>query len=333
MSAVPVGALLLVLAGVLALQLLPRALAGRAALTRSPRLAVVLWHAVLLGGSGSVVLGALALAVPDPRVGHGLGDLFTVCDRSLRAAYGDAQAGPLPLLGVVVAFGTTARLARGTQLALRRCRGERRTVHHLLSLLAAPAPDVAPGVLRVGSPTPSVYCLPGPTPFASLLRRRRGCIVLAGEVSERLQEEELRAVLAHEHAHLDQRHHVALLLSDALALALPLAGVRLARVEVARLLEMAADDAAVRLCDPRTLAAALLRVAAPGRAGPAGAFAAADTAVVDRVSRLLAPSPALSRPGRASLALAAAGALLLPLAVAAAPGLALASGRVCGLVG
>jgi hypothetical protein len=94
--------------------------------------------------------------------------------------------------------------------------------------------------------------------------------------------------------------------------------VRAARVAVAGLVEMVADDRACAGRDRSVLAAALARVgsataAATARAGcaavpPIGAMALGDAAVLDRVRRLLAPpAPA---PGVRRLALTAAGVLV-----------------------
>ncbi|MFD0572747.1 M48 family metalloprotease [Kitasatospora gansuensis] len=74
---------------------------------------------------------------------------------------------------------------------------------------------------------------------------------------------QLAAALAHERAHLTGRHHLAACAAEALAgtfARLPLG--RLVSAEVRTLLEMAADDRALRGHSPRALATAMGVVAA-----------------------------------------------------------------------
>jgi Zn-dependent protease with chaperone function len=58
---------------------------------------------------------------------------------------------------------------------------------------------------------PAVYCLPG----------RHGRVVVATAALRALDDERLAAVLAHERAHLRQRHHLLRATAEALAVALP----------------------------------------------------------------------------------------------------------------
>ncbi len=135
---------------------------------------------------------------------------------------------------------------------------------------------------------------------------------------------ELDAVLAHERAHVDQRHDLVVLPFTALRATFPAVGaVRTAAGEVALLVELLADDRAARDHDRTVLARALCKVGT-GRV-PAGGLGAGDTGVLLRAERLLDP-PAPLPPSRrllVVLASAAVGALpllglLLPLLPAAA---------------
>ena len=84
-------------------------------------------------------------------------------------------------------------------------------------------------------PAAVAYCLPG----------RVGTIVLTTAALAALDDAELAAVLAHERAHLRGRHHLVLAAASALAQTLPfLPGLCTAQTELARLLEMIADDKA-----------------------------------------------------------------------------------------
>jgi Zn-dependent protease with chaperone function len=133
---------------------------------------------------------------------------------------------------------------------------------------------------------PAAYCLPG---------RRR--IVLTTGALSRLDDGELAAVLAHERAHLSGRHHIVLALAVALQRAFPWAGFfGVAARQIAYLVEIAADDAAVRRAPRLTVASALLAVATAGV--PAGALGAGGSAAAQRIQRLINPPPP-SRAGQA----------------------------------
>jgi Zn-dependent protease with chaperone function len=108
-----------------------------------------------------------------------------------------------------------------------------------------------------------------------------------------LNDAQLGAVLAHEHAHLHGRHHLLLAVTGALAKILP--GPRLftdGAAEIARLVEMCADDVAARRHGGDTVVDALvaLTIGTPkGAATPASALGAAGVGVADRVQRLVCP--------------------------------------------
>ena len=87
---------------------------------------------------------------------------------------------------------------------------DRRRHRALLSLLAHGDPKV-PGALVVDYPAAAAYCVPG-------LRSR---IVISAGALDLLDQAELAAVLAHERAHLRERHDLVLLPFTALARAFP----------------------------------------------------------------------------------------------------------------
>ena len=96
-------------------------------------------------------------------------------------------------------------------------------------------------------------------PFALSLPRRHGGIVVSTGAVNLLDAEELQAVLAHEHAHLRQRHHLITALVDGLTTRLrwvPLLGA--ATDAFGHYLEIAADDHARRVAGTPALASALL---------------------------------------------------------------------------
>ena len=113
---------------------------------------------------------------------------------------------------------------------------------------------------------------------------------------------QLTAVLAHERAHPAARHHVLISLTRGLAASFP--GVPLftrGPVELARLAEMWADDAAARRTGRPALIAALLAMGT-GTAVPATALAATSGPVTPRVHQLLEP-PRRGRRARYCVAL------------------------------
>ena len=134
-----------------------------------------------------------------------------------------------------------------------------------------------------------------------------------------LDSRQLDAVLAHERAHLSERHHLVLAFAAALRRAFP--AVRFFAVaarQVSDLVEAAADDAAIRREHRLTLAGALLAVATAGV--PAGALGAGGTTAAQRIQRLIDPPypPTRTRRAITSAAVITATALIL-----AAPVLAL----------
>jgi Zn-dependent protease with chaperone function len=157
------------------------------------------------------------------------------------------------------------------------------------------------GASVVEHDVPVAYCLPG-------LRPR---LVLSRGALEVLSYDELRAVLAHEHAHLAQRHDLVVLPFVALGATFPaVPAVRTARTEVALLIELLADDSAARVEDRTHLARALWKIGTGD--APAGALGAAGGEVLLRAQRMLEPPPPLGRRGRWAV-------VLLTLAVAGSP--------------
>jgi hypothetical protein len=136
------------------------------------------------------------------------------------------------------------------------------------------------GAVVLDSPERQAYCVAG----------RPDTIVVTSAAVDALTEQQLAAVLAHEHAHLSERHAGLLRLLRGIAIALP--GMRLAtdgEQEIGRLLEMCADDTAARRHGREPLLGGLLAIVGATEPLPAGALSAAATAVLVRAERLVAP--------------------------------------------
>ncbi|MER7211769.1 M56 family metallopeptidase [Streptosporangium sp. NPDC000239] len=256
---------------------------------RAPHVAIVLWQAlgVTWGLAGTGALLSYALEPYGQGVLQGLG-AFVVS--ATNGGYGPAESFTLPRILALIA-GLTALtilvvvlLTAGAQTL--RARRRHRT---LLALVAREDPEV-PGVRVVDHPGPAAYCVPG----------LRSEVVVSEGTLRLLSPAELTAVLAHEAAHVRERHDLVLLPFAALHRALPWSRV-VGRVqsEVGLLVEMAADDVARRYCSPRRLATALLRFgtagAAPTPQGALGVSETAGSAVMARVERLVSPGPDLPR--------------------------------------
>lgn len=272
---------------------------------RSPGAAILLWQALGLSW-GLAAVGALAGlgAVPGRHgvAGGALSGAVTAI-RSAGLGFGPAALLAVARLAVLAASAALFALLCWVLVAASAAVLVARRRHRaLLSLLAHGDPKV-PGALVVDHPAAAAYCVPG----------LRSKIVISAGTLDLLDQAELAAVLAHERAHLRARHDLVLLPFSALVRAFgQLRLVRQAYTTVALLVEMLADDGALRQRPARELATALLRVGASGAGlAPSGALAvasAADAEMAARVVRLLAPQARLPLPAQV-LICAAAGLL------------------------
>jgi len=285
---------------------------------RCPAAAILLWQALGLASGLAAVGTMIGLALPASQGGLVLsmlraagllrdGELF-----GLARWFGLSQADGAPLVLVAVRL---ACLAAGLALLVSLCwvllaasvaaLQARRRQRALLTLLAHGDPKV-PGALVVDHPSAAAYCLPG-------LRSRSRIVVSVGAL-ELLGRGELAAVLAHERAHLRERHDLVLLPFTALRRAFPKSATCTgAQRAVALLVEMLADDRALRGGPARELVSALVRFGTAGTCpAPAGALAVAEGSegeVAARVTRLLRPAKPL--PAVAVIAVCLAAALLV----------------------
>jgi Zn-dependent protease with chaperone function len=230
----------------------PSLLAGSAAALRRPAAALVLWQGVGLA-TGLAAIGA--------------GLTF-----GLRTTW--AQRSPAQHAAVFAALALAAYLLAVAALVTARTLRRRRRHRALLDLVGAPLPEL-PGGRLLDSATPMAWCVPG-------LRPR---MVLTSAALAQMAPDALAAVVAHERAHLQQRHDLVTLPFVAWQTALPfLPGARTARAAVALLVESLADDAAVARVGPAALGAALRTVTMTA------ADTTEDVGVAIRLARL-APVP------------------------------------------
>jgi Zn-dependent protease with chaperone function len=273
---------------------------------RSPAAAILLWQALGLAGGIAAVGALLDVALP--------GDQPSVAGAfwRLRGVAAADERGPALLVVARVAC-LTAGLALFTLLcwvlvaATAAVVMARRRQRVLLALLAHGDPKV-PGALVVDHPAAAAYCLPG----------LRSKIVVSAGALKLLGPAELAAVLAHERAHLRERHDLVLLPFTALRRAFPSSRTAAdAYRAVALLIEMLADDRVLRARPARELVSALVRVGTAAQI-PAGALAVGvgpEGDVAARVTRLLRPARPLPVPAVAGICLAAALIAAAPVAL------------------
>ncbi len=294
--------------------------------SRSPFTAMILWQAIALAG-GLSMIGAMLVWGLEP-----LGDNLLEALRGLWDVLVNNR--PADTLGLMHVFALsaasllTAHLVFTLLITYARITRQRRRHRNLLNLLSSPS-HTSPSTVVIKHPTPVAYCLPGGA---------RSVTVLSDGLMGLLSEDELQAVLVHERAHLSQRHHLLLWAFAAWRSALPwLPTSRLAQRAVNELIEMLADDEAVKQVDQETLVGAIA-VVATGSHGPTiggskqtlpqGALEPdpeqddeASLSTVHRLRRLLEPKRPLS-PLQSFSALATSALLLMvPTVLLVAPGL------------
>lgn len=243
-----------VLFGAVALALawpVPVALSRASWPMHAPVIALLVWQAIGLAG-GLSMIGALAL-----------GGLAVVPQH--------------PWLALIPAAAFAVYLLAHLAVTIVQVFRQRRRHLALLDMLTSPHPTRA-RTRVIDDAVPVAYCLP---------RGAGSVTVLSQGLLDRLDPDELVAVIAHERAHVEQRHDLLLLAFRAWRAALPWFPVAArAETEVAALVEMLADDHARREVRDEVLARAILSVGATGVSG-AEVVISGSTRVSDRFRRLV----------------------------------------------
>lgn len=284
----------------------------------APRLGVGVWLATIgsMVASWAVAAGFLAGELVSDWNQPGR-SLVSACFAELRAV----AAGRYGLAVQIGLFALTAFAATAlTVLAWRLGRAllRARTSTHEHARMARLAGRHVEGVeaIVLDAPQRAAYCVAG----------RPHTVVVTSAALAALDERHLDAVLSHERAHLAGRHHLLLAFTRGLAAILPRIELfTTGAAEVARLLEMCADDAAARTHGSRTVLRALLALSGAAPI-PAGALGATGVGVLARAERLAAPAePARRLRVRLLLSTAAAMVVAGPLltGLLAATGLAM----------
>lgn len=287
---------------------------------RAPRLGITVWLAMGVSVLASAVISSLALTVVTVRVSSDLVALLQSCLMTLRAQYTSAPWGAAAAAsGAVLALAVLVRAGYCLAVVARTAIRERDRHGQVLDLVGRT--DAGRGLVVLDHDGAAAYCLPGPQPRT---------VVTTGALRV-LDDAQLAAVVAHERAHLAEHHDVALAWSAALARAFPRIPLfRDAQAEVARLVELRADDVAADQSGRLTVAGALLEVAT-GRGSavvPGVALGAGGSTTAQRVRRLIAPHRPLGHVGVAAGSLTAAVSLALPVLMLGGPAAA-AMGLSC----
>jgi Zn-dependent protease with chaperone function len=271
---------------------------------RAPHTSVLLWQSLTLSAVASAVGAFLSAGLAPYQRGIASG---------LYALAIDLAAGqPRDRLSVWQFAAVAAGIAMGVWLLVVHAHSWRRRVkarrrhQQLLNLVATG--EANGHAVVIDHPVAVAYFVPGPG----------ARVVMSSGALHALNPDQREAVLAHETAHARQLHHLALAPFYTLRAALPCRATKRALAEVGLLLEMCADDQAIKRCGKDTLREALRRFDRPGRYPPPGVLSA-TTGVTARIARLTTVQAPPSAGVRALSLAAATTTLATPLSLFALP--------------
>ncbi|WGL51272.1 M56 family metallopeptidase [Nocardioides sp. BP30] len=236
---------LLLLYAVAVMVATPLAVTRRRWTSRLPRLAIMIWIGALASGCTAMLVSfgcTIGAAVALAHRPHGVREQVTwhsaLNSFGITAVACLATAVGGAMIGLV--------LYRAATGSLRRSHLRVRIAAALGRRAAAPARRVTTVV--VDSETRSAISVPG----------RRPVIVVSSQLRDLLTAAELRTVVEHERGHLLQRHHLLVQLADLQYRCAPLLPcARALERSIHLLVELAADDHAVRRCGAGLTARAL----------------------------------------------------------------------------
>ncbi|MBM9617595.1 M56 family metallopeptidase [Streptomyces zhihengii] len=273
---------------------------------RAPRHGVVAWQVLTVTFLLTAALSVYELALRERHIHDGLVGFLSACGLEADAPLSGTSPTWLEIAALaapgLVLLWPLLFLVRSVVAARRARRDHLRLLRHV----GREAPEY--DALIVDHDEPAAYCVPARRPVVVITRG--ACDILTGE--------QIRAVVAHERAHLRGRHHLLHLAGRAFAGAFPgLPLARHAQEQTSLLLEMLADDRALHGHSSDALATALCEVAA-GRA-PAPALGAGGPGTLLRLHRVLDPGKRPPRFAWIAVLVLAAGVPMLPLAAVCGP--------------
>lgn len=287
-------------------------------LSRSPRVALWLWHASAMGVLTSVFAALLVLAHDVWE--HTLAWVLHADKRRLHDLYAGPgevdQAWNSSVVLLAVILGIFVYLSFGSVRYVRRLARAQQCL--ATSRLLRSSDSAIPALGLIPHQTPAIYCVAG--------RKAAPRILVTTGAVETLTAQQLDAALEHERAHLRRHHHAMTLFADVVHRLTRWFGLFRHYPEAVRdLIEMAADDEAAHKYGRQTVAAALLEMSTtPGMVTePVLRWTGADTA--GRIRRLIrSPQPGTGRVPSVLLCFTAFAVAVLPVGTTIGPATALA---------
>jgi len=270
-----------------------------------PVVALVAWITSVVAVVITSTLAVVLLVLPE----HGLGVLG-----SLHHCWDSVQHGTTPTAEVISGLTggalLTALLIRLAVAGARSARQRARAREEHLSVLRLAG-------RREAGAHPTVW-LDHDRPLAFSLAGKPGVVVATEGLHRHLTPSQVDAVLDHERAHLDGRHHLLVAAADAVAATLPVLPLfKRAATAIRELVEMAADLASARTHGVETVRAALMLVSCHG--APNSALAMSRDALGPRLDRLQRRRQMPNRTRRLfSCGIAGFTAMTLPIVTASA---------------
>lgn len=281
---------------------------------RHPRMARRLWTACAASQVGCVL--ALALLLAHDVWEHSLLWLTGAAKPDLHAAYAGSRDVSTTWNWTVVLVLVALAVPAWSWSRRHRTTERRRLAHRLLPGARRQWDDAV--LLLTPTSGAVLYCLPG----RRLLGAQPPLVIASEDAWTRLTDDERRAAVANELAHLRRRHHRSVALAETFAAtAGRLGALPHYAEEVRRLVELEADDDAGRAHGRHTVASALLRLSSPPGPSPSPvtALPLGGSDVARRVRRLLAPAAPAGLILRATARMVATSLVAVPPALLASP--------------
>jgi len=227
----------------------PRVLAQMARYA-SPRIQLLGWIASLVAFGYAVISAVTIAAWPNHAPAEQITEIWTRCLSSAAHAVQPWLDELIIAAAIIVAIAAACR----TMLCARRQKRARSSIldYHR---------DVVAVVARTEEGEHRIMWLDHPVPMAYSVAGKPGFVVATEGLTACLTPRERQAVLAHEHAHLDHRHHRIQTVCGVLDAALPFIPLlHQAPAAVAALLEYEADRSAANATSAQAVRSALVRV-------------------------------------------------------------------------
>jgi Zn-dependent protease with chaperone function len=287
--------------------ILPTALTHADWVSRAPRAGAAVWLVIETTALFAALLIVAGVLATPTSLGHLVIGVLKLCADGWRSMPHRLGAHLADGVSALVLLAIIIRLSVAAITVVRQQHRRRDALRRALNVSGQKRADL--GVTVVAHELAAAWSIPG----------RSDTVVITSTAMDRLSPAERTAVFAHERAHLKQNHARKLTFSAVLARAFPRLSLTVeAHAEISRLLEMAADDAAVHEVGAQTVVGALVGLA---RTEPPEGALAANSLSAERAWRLLEHAPPLSLTKRRGILLIAVGMFMLPTGAVVGPAL------------